>query len=89
MAVNPLVDIVMASTLIKAQMPQQFQMLCEALRAYEIKAIGEVLAADATHDVFRAQGKVKSVQELRRHIVECVEMRNTFTRRDNHGHPTG
>jgi len=79
---TPLVDLVMAATALKGIAPNQFQMLCEAFRAYEVQAIAEMLSGDAPHDLFRAQGKVKTVQQLRKHLYECTEMRGTFERRD-------
>jgi len=85
MAGNPLVDVVMASTLIKATLPQQFKELCDAVRALEVQAISEMAIADTPHDMFRAQGKMKFIQQLRKHLVECSELLDTYTRRDTHG----
>ena len=82
MAANPLVDIVMVASLIKSTMPQQFRELCDAVRALEVQAIGELAVADTSHDMFRAQGKMKFVQQLRKHLVECSELRETYTRRN-------
>lgn len=85
---NPISDIVMAACAIKQVAPQPFQMLCDAFRAYEVQAIAEMLAGDAPHDMFRAQGKVKTVQQLRKHLNDCFELRDTFQRRDgNARHP--
>jgi hypothetical protein len=84
---NPLIDLVMAACAIKQTSPNHFQLLCDAFRAYEVQAIGEMLAGDAPHDMFRAQGKVKTVQQLRKHLVECNELRDTFHRRENHARP--
>lgn len=83
MAANPLVDIVMAAALVKATQPQQYKELCDAVRALEGQAIVEMASADAPHDMARAQGKWKFIQQLRKHLVECTELRDTYTRRDN------
>ena len=85
---NPLIDIVMAATALKSVAPNHFQMLCDAFRAYEVQAITEMLAGDAPHDMFRAQGKVKTVQQVRKHLVECSELRDTYTRRDQNARPS-
>jgi hypothetical protein len=85
MAANPLVDIVMAGSLIKATMPQQYKELCDAVRALEGQAIVEMASADAAHDMARAQGKWKFIQQLRKHLIECNELRDTYVRRDTHG----
>lgn len=87
MAANPLVDVVMVASLIKATMPQQFQQLCDAVRAMEVQAIGELASADTPHDMFRAQGKFKAVKQLRKHLVECSQLRDTYTRRDSNARP--
>ena len=85
MASNPLVDIVMASALIKATMPQQYQELCSALRTLEAQAIAELASASGRKGIYKAQGKHQFVQQLRKHVIECAELRETFTRRDKHG----
>lgn len=87
MANNPMVDIVMASAQIKASMPQQHRELCDAVRALEVQSIAELAIADTPHDMFRAQGKMKFAQQLRKHLTECSELRDTYTRRDNNGRP--
>lgn len=84
---TPLSDIVMAAAAIKQIAPSQFQLLCDAFRAYEVQAITEMLAGDAPHDMFRAQGKVKTVQQLRKHLNECYELRDTFQRREGNARP--
>jgi len=88
MATNPLAEFVMAAALLKGAQPQFFQQLCDAVRAYEVQAIGEMLAGEAPHDMFRAQGKVKTVQQLRKHLVECAELRETYTRRETNVRPS-
>lgn len=90
MAANPLVDVVMAGSLIKATLPQQYRELCDAVRALEGQAIVEMASADAAHDMARAQGKWKFIQQLRKHLVECNELRDTYTRRDKNArsHPS-
>jgi len=90
MAANPLVDIVMTASLIKATMPQQFRELCDAVRVLEVQAVTEMALAEAPHDMARAQGKWKFIQQLRKHLVECHELRETFTRRDQNArsHPS-
>jgi hypothetical protein len=79
---NPLVDVAMAAANLKAAAPDHFKTFCETLRVYEIQSITEMLASDGS-DVFRAQGKVKTIQSLRRHIAECYELRETYTKRGN------
>jgi hypothetical protein len=79
---NPLSDIVMAASALKGVAPNHFQMLCDAFRAYEVQAIAEMLAGDTPHDVFRAQGKVKTVQQLRKHLTDSAELRDTYTKRE-------
>jgi hypothetical protein len=88
MPANPLVDIVMSATQLKAAAPVAFDQLCNAIRAYEIQAITEMISGDAPHDMFRAQGKVKTVQQLRKHIADCFELRDTYTRRDSNARPS-
>jgi hypothetical protein len=87
MANSPLVDVVMSAALLKAAAPVAFDQLCNAIRAYEVQAIGEMLAGDAPHDMFRAQGKIKTVQQLRKHLTECSELRDTYARRDSNARP--
>jgi hypothetical protein len=87
MASNPLFDIVMAAAQLKAAAPQFYGQLCDALRAYEVQAIAEILAADVPHEMFRAQGKIKTVQQLRKHLNEATELRETYTRRDANARP--
>ena len=74
---NPLTDVVMAAALLKGGQPIHFSQLIDALRSYEAQAIVALIAADG-NDIYRAQGKVRSVQELRKHLVECSEMRARF-----------
>ena len=88
MAANPLVDIVMAAAQLKAAAPQFYVQLCDALRSYEVQGITEMLASDVPHEMFRAQGKIKTIQQLRKHLNECTEMRETFTRRDANARST-
>jgi hypothetical protein len=83
MAGNPLVDVVMAAALMKATQPQHFKSFCDAVRAIEVQSIAELASADAPNDMFRAQGKMKFVQQLRKHLTECAELRDTYTRRDH------
>lgn len=78
---NPLTDIVMIASLIKATMPQQFRELCDAMRALETKSLTELASADRDSEMFRAQGSFKMVRQLRKHLVECSELRETYTRR--------
>jgi hypothetical protein len=84
MASNPLADLVMAAAQLKGAAPQFFSQLCDAMRAYEVQAITEILASDVPHELFRVQGKIKTVQQLRKHLNDCVELRETYTRRDAH-----
>lgn len=71
----------MAAAQLKAAAPQFYSQLTEAMRALEVQSILELGSADG-NDVYRAQGKMKSIQHLRKHLVECAEMRDTYTRRD-------
>ena len=87
MASSPLTDIALASATLKGVAGHQFQQLCDALRALEAQAITELAAADG-NDVYRVQGKFKIVRQLRKHFVECVELRETFIRRSNDGRPS-
>ena len=87
MATNPLVDIVMAASHLKAAAPNFYQALCDAMRAFEVQAITEILASDTPHEMFRAQGKIKTVQQLRKHLNECNELRDTYARRDANARP--
>jgi hypothetical protein len=82
MAANPLVDISMAAASLKGIAPAVFGALCDALKAHEAQLIAEALAGDNPNDLFRAQGRVKAVGAIRRHIVDCSELRETYTRRD-------
>lgn len=82
MSKNPLTDIVMAAAPLKAAAPQQFAALVEAVRAYEIATIADMVSSENPHDVFRCQGGVKLVQQLRRHLQECSELRATYQRRE-------
>ena len=86
MAANPLADVSMAAAQLKGAAPAFFDQLCAALKAHEVQSILELGAADG-NDIYRAQGKLKSVQQLRKHLVECAELRDTYTRRDNNGRP--
>lgn len=87
MANNPLSDIVMAAALLKSAAPQFHRQLCEAMRVYEVQSILELGSADG-NDVYRAQGKLKTVQQLRKHLSECTELRETYNRRDANARPT-
>jgi hypothetical protein len=82
MSKNPLTDIVMAAAQLKAAAPQQFAALMEAVRAYEVATIADLVSSENPHDVFRAQGGVKLLQQLRRHMVESQEMRAKYERRE-------
>jgi hypothetical protein len=88
MATNPLADIVMAAALLKGAAPQFYSQLCDALRAYEVQSIAEILSSDVPHEMFRAQGKIKTIQQLRKHLNECTQLRDTYTRRDSNGRPS-
>ena len=76
----PLTQIVIASCNLKLASPTHFKTFCDTLKAYELSLIEEVLAADAP-DVFRAQGKVKTIKQLIKHIEQCNELRETYGRR--------
>lgn len=83
MANSPLTDLVMAASQLKAAAPQFYAQLIEAMRALEVQSILELGSADG-NDIYRAQGKLKSIQQLRKHLIECSELRDTYTRRDQH-----
>ena len=87
MATTPLTDIVMAAATLKGVAGLQFQQMCEALRALEAQAITELVAADG-NDLYRSQGKFKIVRQLRKHFVECAELRETYQRRTIDGRPS-
>lgn len=82
MATNPLVDVTMAAAQLKGIAPVVFQQLCDALKAHEAQLIADALAGDNPNDLFRAQGRVKAVQAIRKHITDCAALRETYTRRD-------
>jgi hypothetical protein len=88
MATNPLADLVLAAAHLKGASPKFFADLCNSLRGLEVQAISEILASDDPHDLFRAQGKVKTIQLLRKHLNECAELRDTYHRRELNGRPT-
>jgi hypothetical protein len=81
---NPLVDIAMAAAQLKGSAPQTFKDLCDGVHGLEEQAISELMAADTVHDMYRAQGKMKLVQQLHKHLSECTELREGYQRR-NHG----
>jgi hypothetical protein len=83
MAVNALADLTMAAASLKGVAPVAFKELCDALKAHEAQLIADALAGDNPNDLFRAQGRVKAVQAIRRHITDCAELRETYTRRDH------
>jgi hypothetical protein len=78
---NPLTNIVMAAADLKAVAPQMFGKLVDALRTYEAQAIVEAVNGDEPREIFRAQGKVKVIKSLRKHLQECSELRATYERR--------
>jgi hypothetical protein len=87
MASNPLTELALAAANLKAVSPSYFNDLLSALRTYEVQAIAEILASDEPPDLFRAQGKVKTVQQIRKHLIECTELRETYQRREANGRP--
>jgi hypothetical protein len=78
----------MAAASLKGTSPASFQQLCDAFRSCEKQAIAELTLADTVHDMFRAQGKLKTVRQLRKHLVECTELRDTYQRRETNARPT-
>jgi hypothetical protein len=82
MSDKPLVDLVMVAANLKTASPQLFAQLVDAVRSFEKQAITEMVAGEQPHEVFRAQGKVKTIQQLRRHLQQCSELRDTYQRRD-------
>jgi hypothetical protein len=88
MAVSPHTDVVMAAASLKATAPEAFKSFCDTLRSYEGQSIVEMIGADG-NDLFRAQGKTKTIQELRKHIVECYELKDKFIRRDSNARTSG
>lgn len=79
----PLTDIVMAAAQLKGMAPNQYSALMTALRAYEAQTIAEMISGDQPHEIFRAQGGVKILSTLRKHLVECTELRDTYQQRTN------
>ncbi len=82
---NPLVDIAFHASVIKATAPAPFKLLCEALLALEQQTHSELAAADTTHDIFRAQGKLKLIQQLYKQLSQCAELRDGYQRREKNG----
>jgi hypothetical protein len=85
---STLTELVLASCELRARAPEAFKTFCDALRAYETNAIVESLAGDESKDLFRSQGKVKTIQELRKHIANCAELRDSYVRRDGNARPS-
>lgn len=75
-------DIVMAAASLKASAPQHYAALVDAIRAYEVATIADMVSSENPHDVFRAQGGVKILSALRKHLQECSELRATYQRRE-------
>jgi hypothetical protein len=73
--------IVMAAADLKAAAPQQYAQLVDAIRAYEKASIVDMVSSDQPHEIFRAQGGVKILSHLRKHLKECTELRATYQRR--------
>ena len=82
MSKSILTDLVMAAAPLKAAAPQQYAALVEAIRAYEVATITDMVSKENPHDVFRAQGGVKILSALRRHLHECTELKQTYQRRE-------
>ena len=82
---TPLVDITLAAAALKAGAPQPFKDICEGVKALEQQISGELLAADTIHDMYRAQGKMKLVQLLHKHLSQCNELREGYQRREKNG----
>lgn len=82
---NPLTEIVMAAAQLKAAAPNQYLALVTAIRAYEAQTIAEMISGEQPHEIFRAQGGVKILSSLRKNLVECTELRDTYQKRTNHG----
>lgn len=81
MAKQPLTDIVIAAANLKAVAPQMFDKLVDAVRSYEATLIVTALEGDEVRDVFRAQGGVKIIKQLRKTMQQCSELRSTYERR--------
>lgn len=78
---NPLTELVVAAANLKAVAPQLFDKLVDAIRVYEASVIITALDGDEIRDIFRAQGGVKIIKSLRKHLQECNELRATYERR--------
>lgn len=81
----PLTEIVMAAADLKAAAPNQFLALVNAVRAYEATTITEMISGDQPHEIFRSQGGVKILTQLRKHLAECTELRAQYQQRTNNG----
>jgi hypothetical protein len=87
MAVTPLTELVMAAATLKGVGGHAFQQVCAALRSLEKQAVTELVVADG-NELYRVQGKLKILRQLRKHFVECTELRDAYQRRNEHGRPT-
>lgn len=83
--IPPLTEIVMAAAQLKGAAPNQYQALVNAIRAYEAATIAEMVSGDQPHEIFRSQGGVKILAQLRKHLVECSELRDTYQQRTTNG----
>lgn len=87
MSERPLVDLVLTAVKLKAASPETYAELVECFRSIEKKAIAELLAGDQPHEIFRGQGVVKKIQEIRRHLQNCSQLRDTYVRRQDNARP--
>ena len=87
MSENPLTELVMVAANLKGAAPQFFAQLVEAIRLLEVQSITEMVAADRSEELFRQQGRVKTIQQIRRHLQECQQLRDQYTRRSTNARP--
>lgn len=82
MAKNPVTDVVMAAAQLKSAAPQQFTALVEAIRAHEKALIVDMVSSEQPTEIFRAQGGVKIMRQLRQNMQNCTELRAQYERRE-------
>lgn len=82
MSKNPMTDIVLAAATLKSMAPQQYAQFVEAIRTYEKATIIDMVSSEQPHMIFRAQGGVKILSNLRKHLRDCTELRATYQRRE-------
>lgn len=79
---NPTTMVVMAAAKLKAVAPAQYQEFVDAVRSLEKASIVDMVKSDHPHEIFRAQGGVKTLRTLRQNLQKCTELRATYERRE-------